>query len=80
LQTRGAPLATRRDSSRAPRDAVDGIRDAKRGEDDAHLDAQKPSPTSTSLQRFSWEALAPFASRGSTLGGREQGFSSLRRL
>jgi hypothetical protein len=47
VQTQGAALATQGNASRAPRDAVDGIRGAHRGEDDAHGKAQKPAPTST---------------------------------
>jgi hypothetical protein len=34
------------DASRAPRDAVDAIRDAQRGEDDALGEAEKAAPTS----------------------------------
>jgi hypothetical protein len=44
--TRRAALATQGDASRAPRDAVDAIRDAQRGEDDALGEAWKPAPTS----------------------------------
>jgi hypothetical protein len=47
VQTRGAPLATRGDSSRIPRDAVDEIGDAQRRESDAHGEAQRPVPTCT---------------------------------
>jgi len=47
VQTRGAALPTQGDASRASRNAVDTIRDAQRGEDDTHDDAQKPVPTST---------------------------------
>jgi hypothetical protein len=36
VPTREAALTTQGDPSRAPRGAVDGIRDSKRGEDDAH--------------------------------------------
>jgi hypothetical protein len=58
-QTRGAALATQCDPSRAPRDAVDGIRDAQRGADDAHGEAQKPAPTSTSLSGSRWKSSRP---------------------
>jgi hypothetical protein len=61
VRTRGAALATESDASHEARDAVDGIRDARRhvrgsaaarstverGADDTHGEAEKRAPTST---------------------------------
>ncbi len=44
-RTRGAAVTTQSEASRSPPDVVDGIRDAQRGENDAHGEAEKPAPT-----------------------------------
>jgi hypothetical protein len=60
---RRAALAPQGDASRASRDAVDEIRDARRREDDAHGETGKPVPASTESS-FLPEELALFTKEG----------------
>jgi hypothetical protein len=59
MRTRGASLRRRSDSSYEARDAVGAVRDAERGEGDAHGKTEDPTATSTESSEAGVDARAP---------------------
>jgi hypothetical protein len=73
MRTRGASLRRRSDSSHEARDAVGAIRDAERGEGDAHGETEEPTATSTESSE-----VRPGGGRYTLKAAKEGGSGNLR--